>query len=90
MKKFMVVMAAFVMAAGMSVVSIASDVPPRNRPWSPRIRRARRLGEVSGPIETGALPARSESSKAEASDSDADALQRSLEPENYVGHPDAH
>ncbi len=46
------------------------------------------LVQISEPIETGALPARSESSKAEASDSDADALQRSLEPENYVGHPD--
>jgi hypothetical protein len=87
MKKFMVVMAVFVMAAGMSVVSVASDVPVSQQ----SLEAENYAGhvdsfQISEPIETGAVPARSESAMLKASDSDAS--RRSLELENYAGHPD--
>lgn len=87
MKKFMVVMAVFVMAAGMSVTAIASDVPAWRQSLEPENYTGHvDLGEISGPIGTGAMPARPESSKVK--ELDTDALLRSLEPENHVGHPD--
>ncbi len=87
MKKFMVVMAAFVMAAGMSVVVNASDVPASQQSLEAENYAGHvDLEEISGPIETGAVPAKAESPKVK--DPDTDALMRSLEPENYVGHPD--
>jgi hypothetical protein len=87
MKKLMAVMAVFVMAAGMSVVAIASDVPVSQQ----SLEAENYAGhvdsvQISGPIETGAVPAKAESSKMKASDSDAS--RRSLELENYAGHPD--
>ena len=89
MKAFIAVMAVFVMAAGMSVVAIASDVPVSQQSLEPENYAGHvELWQSSGPIETGAVPAKSASSTTEESDSDA--LRRSLEPENYVGHPDAH
>jgi len=87
MKKLMVVMAVFVMAAGMSVVSIASDVPvSRQALEAENYAGHGDLVQISEPIETGAVPARSESAMLKASDSDAS--RRSLELENYAGHPD--
>ena len=87
MKKLMVVMAVFVMAAGMSVVSIASDVPVSQQSLEAENYAGHvDSGQISGPIETGAVPARSESFKMEESPSDAS--RRSLELENYAGHPD--
>jgi hypothetical protein len=86
MKKFMVGLAAFVMAAGISVVVNASDAPA----WQQSLEPENYVGhvdpgEISGPIETGAMPAKAESSKVR--DLDTDALMRSVEPENYAGHP---
>ena len=89
MKKFMAVMAAFVMAAGMAVVVNASDVPAWQQSLEPENYAGHvDLGQISAPIETGAVPAKSESVKTKGSNTGA--LLRSLEPENYVGHPDTH
>ena len=84
MKKVMVVMAVFVMAAGMSVVSIASDVPVSQQ----SLEAENYAGhvdsvQISEPIETGAVPA-----KWEMKESGSEASLRSLELENYAGHPD--
>ncbi|HEX9850368.1 hypothetical protein [Candidatus Deferrimicrobium sp.] len=87
MKKLMAVMAVFVMASGMSVVAIASDVSVSQQSLEAENYAGHvDSGQISGPIETGALPAKSEGSKMKASDSDAS--RRSLELENYAGHPD--
>jgi hypothetical protein len=86
----MAVMAVFVMAAGMSVMAIASDVPASQQ----SLELENYAGhvdteQISGPIETGAVPAKQEISKRRASDPDSFESRRSLEPENYAGHPNA-
>jgi hypothetical protein len=87
MKKLMVVMAVFVMAAGMSVVSVASNVPVSQQSLEAENYAGHGdLAQISEPIETGAVPARLESSKMKESGSEAS--RRSLELENYAGHPD--
>ena len=87
MKKLMVVMAVFVMAAGMSVVSIASNVPVSQQSLEAENYAGHGdLVQISEPIETGAVPARPESFKTKESVSEAS--RRSLELENYAGHPD--
>jgi hypothetical protein len=89
MKKLMVVMAVFVMAAGMSVVSIASDVPVSQQSLEAENYAGHvDLVQISEPIGTGAVPAKLESSMMK--ESGPEASRRSLELENYAGHPDTH
>ena len=89
MKKFMAVMAVFVMAAGMAVVVNASDVPAWQQSLEPENYAGHvDLVQISAPIETGAVTAKPESVKTKGSDTDA--LLRSLEPENHVGHPNTY
>jgi len=87
MKRLMVVMAVFVMAAGLSVVSIASDVPVSLQALDAENYAGHvDSWQISEPVGTGAVPARSESSRMKGADSDAS--RQSLELENYAGHPD--
>lgn len=89
MKKLLVVMAVFVMAAGISFVAVASDVPAWQQALEPENYAGHvDLVQISAPIETGAVTVKSESVTTKGSDTDA--LLRSLEPENHVGHPNTY